>query len=84
MAASQPAGWPAHNCKGPAAYNTSFQITHKTVLERSRLQTSQTPMGVTPGCLSKAIRQQAVKAERLAGSTRDAANLLATAERESQ
>ena len=40
-------------------------------------------MGLTPGCLST-IRRQAVKAERLAGSTRDAANLLATAEKASQ
>jgi len=54
--------------------------THKTTLARRRRQTSPIPMGLTPRSLSKAIRRQVEKADRLTGSTKDAANPLATTE----
>ena len=81
-------GWQLHNQQ--VGLHTIARTSHlqyiisNNALESNRRQASPIPIGLTPGCLSKAIRQQAVNAERQQGSTSAVANLLATAERAAQ
>ena len=81
IAASQPAGWPAHSCSG-----LQHIISNNTYncLREQPPKTSPTSIGRTPGCLPKAIRRLTMKTSRQAGLTNVVANLLATAERASQ
>ena len=55
MAASLPAFWPAHNCRGAAAWRTSLPMTFIRALPMMRRTTSHTPIGRTPCFLSRGM-----------------------------
>ena len=67
--ASHAASCPTHSCLLPTTFRMSSRVTQRMALEMRRLSTSTTPIGLTPGHLSRAMRQQAVRAEIPIGST---------------
>ena len=70
MAASIPAIWPAQSCKDPVASCRSHLVTVGMALEIILQAVSHTPMGLTPGYLSRAISLHASRAERPRGLTK--------------
>ena len=46
-------------------------MIERTALDTKRLATSHTPIGRTPGCLSKAIRRKATNGAKISGETKD-------------
>ena len=66
-AASQPPSWPAHTCRGPAAFCMSRRKRLRIALAIIRLGISPTPIGLTPGFLFRGIKRQETKALRSSG-----------------
>ena len=62
VAALQPAGWPAHISRGPAAARISWRSTLAMVFPIIRLAVSQTQTGRTPGFLSSGMRRHPISA----------------------
>ena len=69
--------YPAHSCMYPVARCTSSLSSPRTAFSITLLTTSPTPIGYTPGFLSRAISLQAVKENRPLGSTYSVQILLA-------
>ena len=61
--ASHAASCPAYSCLLPTAFRISSCVTLRMALEIRRLSVSPTPIGLTPGHLSRAMRRQVVRAE---------------------
>ena len=78
MAASQPAGCPAHTCVTPAASMMSFFSTVIIALPMMRRNDSPMPIGRTPGFLSSGIRRLLRRALTPEGSTCSVARRRAT------
>ena len=72
-----PHSCPAHSCMYPVARCISSLSIPRTAFPIILLTTSPTPIGRTPGFLSRAISLQAVKEDRPSGSTYLAQILLA-------
>ena len=68
-AASQPPSWPAHSWVVPTACKMLGLMADSVTLPMILLRTSATPIGRTPGFLSRAMSLQAVKADMLAVDT---------------
>ena len=62
-------GWLLPTCQAPTASCRSSLVMERIALARIILTFSQTPIGLTPGDLSSAIRRQTSRAERPLGST---------------
>ena len=82
-AASQPDICPAHTWSGPAASWMSLLMTAAIAFPMIRRTVSPTPIGLTPGHLSKAMSRQATKADSPLGSTKQEQIRLAVEARES-
>ena len=69
-----PASCPSHNWREPAVSWMSLRITNRAAFETILRTTShthtQTPMGQTPGHLSKAISLQDTKEDKISGDKR--------------
>ena len=58
-----------HSCRLPTAYRISSRVTLSIALEMRFLSVSPTPIGLTPGRLSRAMRRHAVREDIPCGST---------------
>ena len=67
--ASHAASWPVHSCRLLIAFRISSRVTLSIALEMRCLSVSPTPIGLTPGLLSRVIRRHAVRADIPCGST---------------
>ena len=65
MAASAPVSWPAHTCKDPATYWTSFFATSIITFLAIRQITSPAPIGRISGFLFRGIERFAMKPSRV-------------------
>ena len=66
-AAPIPAIFPSQSCCDPAASWMSPLMTKRIAFEMILRATSQTPMGRTPGFLSRATKRQASRGARIEG-----------------
>ena len=76
MAASAPAPWLAQVCSGPAAAFMASLSVHEIAFPHTLLKVSPTPIGLTPGFLSRGISRHATNGSMRKGSKELVASFL--------